>query len=101
DLADAPFDERLLLLRSVVVGVLREITVAARLLERLDHVRALDFFQALELVLEHLLPARGHRDLLSHGPLLLGGTPATIVRPARARASPGCHRPPPARRGSS
>ena len=39
DLADAAFDEALLLARRVIFGVLREVAVAARLGDRLDDPR--------------------------------------------------------------
>src|SRR5213079_2535859 len=70
DLSRAPLDEALPLLGGVVLGVLLEIAVCSGLLDVTDIFRALDLAQALELVLEKLLPA-GRHGIASHG----SGTP--------------------------
>src|SRR5262249_23580577 len=65
DLADARLGQALLLLGGVVVGVLAEVAVAARLFDQLRDARALGL-ELGELFLEAGVPARGHRDLLVH-----------------------------------
>ena len=59
DLEDAPFDEALLVLRSLVLGVLRQIALCARFRDRLDHRVALDALQAREFFLEFFGTANG------------------------------------------
>src|SRR5439155_4562334 len=67
-LVDAPLDERLLLARGVVLGVLREVAVRARLGDRLDDRRALDALEAVELVPQALEARPRHRRALHrHG----------------------------------
>src|SRR4029079_11976375 len=60
DLADAPFDEALLLAGGVILGVLREIAVTARFGNRLDDVRARLGLELLPLGAQRLGAAQGH-----------------------------------------
>ena len=60
DLADAPFDEALLLARGVILGVLRKIAVAARLGDGLDDIRARFGLQLLQLGAQRLGATHGH-----------------------------------------
>src|SRR5262249_22961087 len=63
-LSDAPLVERLLLLGGVILGVLREIAVRARVGYLLDDAGPLDLLALLELALEHGVPRRRHRNLV-------------------------------------
>ena len=63
DLGDAALDEALALLRRVVVGVLRQVAVRARLGDRLDDRGPLDGLQPVQLGLEALGTFDGHRNL--------------------------------------
>ena len=62
DLADAAFDESLLLARGVVFGVLGEVAVAARLGDRLDDARPILALQPLQFVAQRFSAAQGHRS---------------------------------------
>ena len=84
DLARAALDEALALLGGVVLGVLLEVAVRARLLDVAHVLGALDLAQALELVLEELLPPRRHREA-SHG-LWYSCSERTPILPARSCA---------------
>src|SRR5882672_5214606 len=54
DLLDPALDEALALLRGVVLGVLREIAVGARLRDRGDRARTLDVLQPVQLLPQQL-----------------------------------------------
>ena len=60
DLGDAALDEAGALARGVVLGVLREVAVGARLADRCGIGRALDRLQAVQLVAQEVGPAPGH-----------------------------------------
>src|SRR6185312_304462 len=60
DLADAAFDETLLLARGVVFGVLLEVAVRARFCDRSDDTRAVDGFQLLQFRAQALGTGFGH-----------------------------------------
>src|SRR5436305_6847572 len=62
DLADSAFDEALLVLGGLVLGVLREVALGARLRDRLDDGVALDRLQSLRLVLELFGASFGERN---------------------------------------
>src|SRR6185369_232263 len=62
DLGDATFDEALLVLGGLVLGVLRDVAVRARLGDRLDRGVALDRLQAVELFAQLLGAASGERN---------------------------------------
>jgi len=67
-IVDAPLDERLLLARGVILGVLRQIAVRARLGDRLDDGGPLHALEAVELVPQPLeARARHRRALHRHG----------------------------------
>ena len=54
DVLDAPFDEALLLARGVILGVLAQIAVRARLGDRLDDARPVLGLEALQLAAQAL-----------------------------------------------
>ena len=60
-----PFDETLLLARGVVLGVLGQVAVAARLGDRLDDARAVLALQPLELVAQRLGAAQRSSECVS------------------------------------
>ena len=62
DLADAAFDEALLLARGVVFGVLGQVAVTARLGDRLDDARTILALQPLEFVAQRFGAAQRHRS---------------------------------------
>ena len=68
DVLDARLDERVLLAGRVVLGVLAQVAVLAGRRDLLDHLRALDALELLELFLQTLVPRRGHRDRIHGGP---------------------------------
>src|SRR5581483_3944984 len=70
ELPDAPLDEALALLGRVVLGVLREIPVRARLGDRLDDAGPLLALELLELLLEPGVALPGHRSPLRHRSVL-------------------------------
>jgi len=61
DFGDAALDEALPLLRGIVVGILREITMRARFRDRLDDRRSLDRSQPVQFHLETLGALDSHR----------------------------------------
>jgi hypothetical protein len=63
DLRDAPLDEALLVSRRVVLGVLRQVAVRARLGDRLRIGRSLDGLQAVQLGAQLFCAAQGHGGL--------------------------------------
>src|SRR6266568_9138538 len=60
---DAAFDEALAFARRMVLGVLREIAVIARLGNRSDDRRTIDRFEPLQFFLEAVVALRRHRNL--------------------------------------
>jgi hypothetical protein len=64
DVRDAAFDEPLALLGGIVLGVLGEVAVRARLGERPAHVRPVDRLQPLQLGLQALRALDRHRYFL-------------------------------------
>ena len=66
ELGDGAFVERLLLLGGVILGVLRQVAVGARLRDLLDDARPLDLLAVLEFGLEHGVTRRGHRNFVNH-----------------------------------
>jgi hypothetical protein len=66
DLEDAALDVRLLVLGRVVLGVLGEVAVRARLGDLLHDLRTLDRLEALQLLLQPDETALGHRDAIAH-----------------------------------
>src|SRR5215813_5058917 len=82
ELGDAPLDERLLLARRVVLGVLGEVAVGPGLGDRLGDGVAIDALQAVELVAQALVPRARHRRALDrHGILILVVDPRALERP--------------------
>ena len=55
---------RLLFLGGVILGVLRQVAVRARIGDLLDDARPLDLLAMLELVFEHGIARRRHRNLV-------------------------------------
>src|SRR5262245_49069816 len=70
ELGDAALVKRLGLFGSVILGVLRQVAMRARIRDLLDDARPLDLLAVLELVLEHGVARRRHRNLVhqSFGP---------------------------------
>jgi hypothetical protein len=62
DLEDAAFDEALLVLGRLVLGVLGQIALGTRFRDRLDHRMALDVLQSSQLFLQFFGTASGERD---------------------------------------
>ena len=97
DLVDAALDEALLLARGVVLGVLRQVAVAARLGDRLDDVRPVLGLQALQLRAQ-----RSRRRAASSGmrfmpvPPPCAGPAGGSPRPRRGDRAPRRWRAPPA-----
>ena len=83
DLEDAALDEALLVLGRLVLGVLGQVALGARLGDRLDDGMTLDALQARELFLQLFEAASGERDG-GHGNL---GKKKTAARQAPAAAS--------------
>src|SRR5437763_5987566 len=81
ELRDAALDEALLLPRRVVLRILGEVAVRARLGDRLRDRVALDALQVLELVLELLVARTGHRRPRNRH------DPSNLTRGARASGS--------------
>jgi hypothetical protein len=81
DVFDAPLDKALLLARGVILGVLLQIAMGARLGDGLDDPRALDFLQMLQLGAQ-LLSASGCQRYLGHlrNPLLGDGRGDALPR---------------------
>jgi hypothetical protein len=69
EVRDAPLDEALALARRLVLGVLRQVAVRARLGDRQRVRRALDAAQPLQLGAQILRAPQGHRGLW-HGGML-------------------------------
>src|SRR5688572_343738 len=65
-LADLGLDQALLFLGSAVVGVLGQIAMAARDLDRAAVRQSIDVLQLVELRLHRRVPRRGHRVLFAH-----------------------------------
>src|SRR5581483_3595339 len=82
ELPDTPLDEPLALLGGVVLGVLREVSVRARLGDRLDDAGALLALELLELLLEPGVALPGHRSPLRHRSVLASETAGGASRPA-------------------
>ena len=66
DLSNPALDETLPLLRGVVVGIFREISVRAGLGNRRDDRRSIDRLQTVQLGLEALRALHRHRNFLGH-----------------------------------
>src|SRR5262245_42818623 len=82
ELGDAPLDERLLLARRVVLGVLGEVAVGPGLGDRLGDGVAIDALQAVELVAQALVPRARHRRARDrHGILTLVAAPRALDGP--------------------
>src|SRR5690349_12778131 len=73
ELGDAPFVQGLLLLGGVILGVLRQVAMRARIGDLLDDARPLDLLAMLELGFERGIAGRGHWNLVHRLYLLLAG----------------------------
>src|SRR5579862_2200553 len=64
EFAEAALDKALALARGVVLGVLRQVAMRARLGDGADNGRTIDRFEALQLVLQAVVTVDGHRDFV-------------------------------------